>query len=449
MHSIILKLVKKYIILVLFLHFSGCAYVHAGKIEIKAPASAGRIVNLTGYSGMKEVFLTSLSLDSTGYGIYSGPYEGFLLMEINNSGVYPILHTGSSTLVIIDTGMSVPDFPGDFENTSFYKILLRKKQLSNQQNAIREALQFFGEKDPLHDVTLEKQRKINDSIRALNAQLQSDTTSLYAKIFQGKNLIESTWGIRTKDELNNRKTLMLAFLKKNTAALYHTDILRQIAFQYAMMNEYVAVGRENDQWVLNDIDTWIHELIGLLTPNEIANFFLNMAVGRRMIGLGIQILNRFPDYTTCETGISSAREKENHTADLTIEKWKSAETGKLLSQLGSIKILAFFSPDCPACIPSQKDLEGRFHAESLSYPVITVFCGNQSPFGMSESALPRNLGWYVDDTGHGDGLELCRSLGIEKFPAYIILGDHQEVLTTFHYAEKVAEYLKSNKIMGK
>jgi len=388
-------------------------------LQIKLTGSAGKKITVTGFSGMREEKLAEMTMNSEGVAKYSGDYQGFLLLEIENKGLFPvILEQNQVTFSLDEKGF--PRFT-DRENSRLYEALNRKNTSEHKRMTLRENLSYFRENDPYYPVLKRKQKEL-DSVKVnYESGIMNEKSSLAGLIMQGRQVIESTYGIRTKEQLDERKKAMLDFLSANYKQLYHSDIFRQTAFQYAMMNEYVAKSREEHyKYVIADIKDWIDRLNGKLTPEEITGFFLEMAVGRRMISLGSVILENYAGYTGCTVKNVPAT-KHGVFPDITLHLWKSKETGMPLSKLGEgKKLLIFYDEDCVFCLPAHVRMMNLLENNAQSINVITVFTGKKSPVELEELELPRQFNyWYYDDPAAG--ATLSSNLGIKKYPAFVIL----------------------------
>lgn len=388
-------------------------------LEVRIQQAQGKKLTITGFSGMKEEKLTELVLDKEGFAKYSGDYQGFALIEIENKGLFPVI-LGQETVKFSIDERGIPQFT-DKENAWLYDALNRKNISEQKRITLKENLNYFREDDPYYRVLKRKQVEL-DSLKGLNENAaRNKSGTLASLILQGRQVIESTYGIRTKEQLYDRKKAMLDYLYINFEKLYHTDMFRQIAFQYAMMNEYVAKSREEHyKYVIADIGDWITKLDGKLTPEEITEFFLSMAAGRRMISLGTEILGNFGKYTGCPVK-NFPHHGKSTLADFTVHLWKSKETQLPMSKISNgKKLVIFYDEDCVFCLSGHVRMMNLLEKNGASVPVITVFTGQKSPTELEDLVLPRQFNyWYYDDPATGS--KLTSALGIQKYPAFVVL----------------------------
>ena len=92
-------------------------------------------------------------------------------------------------------------------------------------------------------------------------------------LLRSKELLESTYSIRTVPELDARKEKLHAFVRRHYASLRHSDMVRRLIGQSFMMHEYVTYGDEGtppadiraryEQAVQNEVGAWM----ALLRPH--------------------------------------------------------------------------------------------------------------------------------------------------------------------------------------
>ena len=397
----------------------------AGELEIKTNQPAKKIT-ITGYSGLKEQKIADLFTDSTGFAKHSGDYQGFLLLDIENTGVFPvILHDRPVAFSLDQTG----DLHfSDPENTWFYEALKREKTSDQQKRTLQE-----------------KQKELDQTNREHEKHFPGETGPMAAILLQGQLLIESACAIHTKEALTEGKQAMLGFLSLHFIDLFHSDMFRQMAFQYVMMNEYVAQSQD-EHWrlVLSDIHDWINEFRGRLSPEEITGFFVEMAVGRRMISLAGEIMCEFSAYTGCPVGPGhETGQADPH--ELMLHVWKSGDAAIPISQTGTgKKLLIFFDEDCVFCLPGHVRMMKLIEKNGLSLPVITVFSGKKSPHELEELALPRKFTYWLYD-GPAYGSKVCNIPGVQKYPAFVILDPAHPGAEVFYSSDEVIRSLISAK----
>ncbi len=373
----------------------------AGGLEIRT-GHPGATVRLTGYSGLRELALASLVADGEGVARYNSDYRGFILTEINNLGVFPVIvMNGPVTFSFGAAGE--PGFT-DPENIWFYDALKKKKQADSLSGVVGEDL---------------------DSTRAdYRKRVVASGDRISAILLQGQLVLESSYGIRSREDLDETKKIMLDFLSGQFDRLYHSDMFRQMAFQYAMMNEYVAQSREEHYgWVLTDIGDWMTLFRGRLSPEEITGFFTEMAVNRRMISLASEIVGKFGEYGGCPVGSTGSGLPVSWPGIL-LHAWKESRPPVPLGEAGpGKKLLIFYDEECLFSLPGHVRMMGLLEKNNLELPVVTVFSGRRSPPEADELVLPRRFSlWFRDDPA--EGRPVCSRMGIRKFPAFLILDDN-------------------------
>ncbi len=106
------------------------------------------------------------------------------------------------------------------------------------------------------------------------------------RILQARVLNESTYGIKTKEELREKKEKYHQFIKENLSILKHSDMLIEICKQYLMMNEYVSFSKTEfyDQ-IVEDAKSWMEVVSPEIPKEEALKFVVQNFFGRSMVGI--------------------------------------------------------------------------------------------------------------------------------------------------------------------
>jgi hypothetical protein len=406
----------------------------AGELTIRT-GHPGAGIKITTFEGLQEHVVTGILTGNDGSATYRSDYSGFLLVEIGNTGIFPVILNNGPVVFSFDKS-GFPHF-SDAVNTWLYDALGRKKKVDEQRRILRDATSFFSENDPFHPALKKKEQEMEHSGRALKKDIAGNVNMMAATLIRGQLIIDRTYGIKSEEDLKNVKKEMLLFLSQNQAELYHSDMFRQMAFQYAMMNEYVAQSREEHYaLVLSDIGDWIAMFRGKLSPEEITAFYTEMAAGRRMISLAVEILGKFGSYAGCPVDPAPSHEA-TALPDLPLQSWKSDGSPIPLSSAGNgNKLLVFYDEACVFSLPGHVRVMALLEKNGLSLPVITIFAGKKSSQELDEQVLPRKITyWYRDDPG--SGFRIGALLGIRKYPAFVIV-DPENRRTDVYYTGDAA-----------
>lgn len=267
-------------------------------------------LELVGYDGLAEIPLFKGSIGAGEKQEIATPYQGLALLRFAGGQGYPVLLGDTSFTLNIAGPAEPPAFAGSGEN------------------------EFFAGR--------------------LAGREPGGTPSDFALILlRAKELLESTYPIRTVPELTAKKEEIHAFVRDQYKSLSHSDMVRRLVGQYFMMHEYVSYHREGipptdlraryQQAVVDGVGSWLEILRPHIPGHVILNYCLSLYYERSMVTLAALIAENFPNVAFCP-GV--ARETWRFPDSLPV----AGADGGGERELGSIKggkIIAFVSDDCP------------------------------------------------------------------------------------------------------
>jgi len=299
--------------------------------EIEFQNNSGLDIAILGYEGFNKYELLDITSEQNQIITYCIEYKGLAILRFPTGQSYPVYFDTTAFQIIVNDPNSPPEFINSPDNEWLYNWLRTKNPEELNTN------QFIGIK------VLIKARLLN----------------------------ESTYVLKTKEELQSKKEEYKKFLKPNIHYLFNSDMLIQLCRQYLMMNEYVVHSKMEFQDQVNeDVDNWIDMVSGYIKPDEAVRFILEIFYGRSMVAIAGSILD-------CNTEILLNNHIESqfkpdgkfpdlnvHTADSEYG-WKLSQNNgeKIISVVGEEDVIAKVST-----IINAREMEDN----NLQIPIIII-----------------------------------------------------------------------------
>jgi len=411
-------------IIIIMMALAGWIGTHAQVLEIHTPAFANKQVTVTSFRGLDSDTLFSSRLDKDGNAVINMKEDGFILIGLNGKQVYPMIYSMKENQFRLRDN-EIPDFTGFPQNSFFLRHLIHRQELLAQSELIKKELITFAADDTLCTALRKKQNSLSNEYQQYD-RLYIDSAGFTGAVFiSAKNLMESSSGIHTEEELVQKKKEFHQFIHDHYVLISSSDMLQQLAGQCMMMNEYVIVGKKKmETQVEKDICDWIQLLKGHIGKNDIVHYFLRYFISRYMVTMTGFIYEKFPDLSTCPVQHEEITAGTLHKSQA-IKRIDASTLDKIITP-GEIRKSVWIVMDvaCPASIAGQV-LLNRFIAEQkIPVSVITVFCGRrpgQGDYHMLPDVkktifLPEGI------SGIGDS-----DVRIEKYPAFIMINSTKQV----------------------
>ena len=267
-------------------------------------------IQLIGYDGLAESSLYKGTIAAKGNQKINTAYRGLALLQFAEGQGYPVLIGEESYTLDIADPAEPPVFAGSQANEFLYRLLTGKATEGQQDDF---------------------------------AQL----------MVQAKQLLESTYPIRTVGELTAKKEEMHTFVRNHYQSLRHSDMVRRLIGQYFMMHEYVDYHIEGapatdiqeryQQAVVDGVASWLEILHPHIPEHTVMNYCLSLYYERSMVTLDSLITEKFNDVAYCP-GV------EKETWIFPDDLHVTGADGREDKELGTIKgekMIAFVSDDCP------------------------------------------------------------------------------------------------------
>jgi len=350
-------------IALLFTILSGCKHSpstsSSSSASIKISSEQDIKFEIITYAGFKSNIFLKGEIKADEAREIKLDYDGFALLTIN--GIYPyplIIGKGEINIGFSKTGVA-PEITNSPENTFFYDFYGNHNKLSSQVRFYSESLQKAGEQDPPF---LSLQTKL-DSVISLKMemakQLPKAEFPVASAILQEKLLEESSWGIKTLNELHKTQKEFTDFAKENYKYLKNSEQLSALIRQSFMMLEYInyyeSIEKSGDQKaditkakellrseMLKQTQMWMDALkADVPEPVSLAQC-VKTYYNRGMVSKSLEIISAFDEKAKCEGG---GVKQINFPASFEITKGDGVSSYQT-DQIQSKKIIVLVDNDC-------------------------------------------------------------------------------------------------------
>jgi len=267
-------------------------------------------IAIKGYENLREIVLFKGSLSSEVKHRIDTPYRGFALLVFEKGQQYPVILGQQSFILNIKGADTLPSFTGSEENEIFYKLLTGA--------------------EPGHT--------------------RYDFPLL---MIEAKQLLESTYSVRTFDELTSMKEKFHTFVGTHYEQLQHSDMLRRLLGQYFMMHEYADFHIEGapagdiqvqyEKAVISGVENWLEILKVHIPEHEVLNYCVSLYYNRSMVSLAHLIVSNFRAIAYCQGNIqeSVSLPEELHVTDA------DGNSKGVVKDFKNNAVFSFVSADCP------------------------------------------------------------------------------------------------------
>jgi len=243
---------------------------------------------------------------------------------------------------------------------------------------------------------------------------------------RAEQLLESSYSIRTPEELNDRKKAFHGFVRDHYQDLKHSDMIRRLLGQYFIMHEYVKyhtkgapvtdIRKKYREAVLAGVGSCFKILKPYIPEHEILNDCVSLYYNRSMVTLASLIIANFRDVAYCP-GVE--KEKFSFPDELAVVD----ANGKMERKLGEFRgdrVIAFVSNDCPVSMVETISKVRELADRKKDVPVIVAPLQklSGSHLAMSRMLSSGNIFFINDEKWRKDNLP--KNI---KLPLFIRIGD--------------------------
>lgn len=292
-------------------------------------------IELTGFEALAEKTIFEGELSAGEKQEIDIPYRGLALLSFPKGQTYPLIITDNPLTIKIDEPGIPPVFESGSENDYFYKLLA-------------------------------------------GAEVEDGKFPFANLMIRAKNLLESSYNIKTLEELTAKKKEFHEFVRKDYQGLKHSDMVRRLMSQFFMMHEYVDYHQQGkpaadirvnyQREVVSGVKGWLETLTPHLSKNEVLNHCVSFYYQRSMVALASHIMQNFPESAYCSGEEKSSIKLPGKTR---ITKGDDGQNMKL-ADMPADKIIAFVSEECPVSMVEAVIQARRLAARHPNAPLIVA-----------------------------------------------------------------------------
>ncbi len=359
-------MMQKYLfnfVLLLFFFFAGNTPIQAALV-IQAKVAAD--FEVRSFNGIVENSLFQGRLAAGRKQEIATSYQGLALLLLEGGRQYPLLLDDTSLQVTIITPAAAPVIDGSNANDALYSALKEKTPVP--------------EKYPFAHLMI-----------------------------QAKNLLESSYSIKTVQELTDKRKEFQEFVKTHYQQLRFSDMVRRLIGQYFMMHEYVRYHEQKEpdkpprqngatsyknlylkqqihgnefsdktrrlthqDAVISGVGAWLDLLQALIPRQEVLNFCVGLYYNRSMATLGHRIVAAYPRDAFCP---GMEQDHFNFPLELAIVVRNGKDELEMSLgdfQGGSEKDFAFVSTGCPVSMVETVIRARQLAKEGKNQPLFVV-----------------------------------------------------------------------------
>ena len=395
----------------------------------RSPFPADTKVVFTGYEGFRSAELGSTRVTSGQQIDYFTSYHGLCMMSAEGYPEYALILENDPTCIEWD---SIPSFPCDQENPILYARLQALDTIGSQVAAWQESTDSLEKADLLI--------AIKQSIDHCREGISSSAHSKAGLYIEASLMAMEAALVTLPATMGDQKSAILDFVGRNFQTFYHSDRLITLSDAYVGMNRHVFSSEISAaQASVYDVEQWISALEGMMPARDIVEHFLMLFAKMGETDVLAQLLEAQAGNFECEQYVGNTKRPANMPYTFSVFVGPDLGREYTLDQFtGMKKILAMYSPDCPASIAALVALYGYMSANQVRIPVILVpdneleeplksLVMDKAPFGMQ--------------TGMKMGGSLMMGAGIQQLPAYIILDQRNLLSDVFYSFSELKAYL--------
>ncbi|MBN2543885.1 hypothetical protein JXI42_13590 [bacterium] len=312
-------------------------------------------LKLEGYDNFESFTIIDTSIDSGSSIKLTTDYDGFAIIKFFNSVQYPLIISQDTLSTYLHDPGEAPTVQNSPENEFMYGWLSTYVQSRSNLFTLEQELSTIDSLEPEYDQK-EAEIRITQGQLEKQEELLSASGFQYAKpLLQARLLNESTYGIKTLDELNEKREAFEHFVNNNYDILQHSDMLMELIKQYFMMHEYVSYLEEGSEdikgskklqyeYILSGVDDWVELLKGRIESREVVEFCAGLYYARSMVTQASRIFDHYRDeFLLNDTGVKKYLfERNEQFPDLAYVD-AEMESRVKLAQLKGEKIIAVIS----------------------------------------------------------------------------------------------------------
>jgi hypothetical protein len=411
--------------------------LHAqGRLHIASDADAA--FTLTGFDAFSTFDIARVDLSGGRDTIINNPYRGLALMRYGNGSVYPLIMEDTETKIIFPNDSPLPVFPDGGENLFLYGFLTSFRELSARAGHLQYLLAGAeGDEDSLSHFR-EELGLVNSRLDSLKAGLPEPDYPLASLFLRGRMLIESSYSIRTHEELQSHKGEFLTYIREGFPQLRYSDLIQETGRQYMMMNEYVLSGKDVvNQTRINDVADWTGALAVWVEPAAVVDFFVGAFYGRSMVTQASAIAGSFAGIVISDGCVPVPFEICDTIGGLILTDYEGLRTENM-DDWDVDKVLSLVSEDDMVSLAETVSLVRDITTEGLFLPLVVVPAEPLSLRHLGMRSLCQGFLFFATD----ESRQQIFPGSPPGLPCFLLLDSSNRVLICSSSRKEIIEYAR-------
>ncbi|NOX45590.1 MAG: hypothetical protein GXO89_01255 [Chlorobi bacterium] len=244
-------------------------------------------------------------------------YRGFALLTINNTFSYPLIIGNEDIHIDFTKPGAAPEIKEGDENRFFYTFYGAYNLLNSQLRFYNNKKNRMAGNDSLYREIVAITDSLNQEKELLVSGLPQKNYPVASAILQEKLLEESSWGIKSLDELHQKQKGFAQFASGNYPYLQHSQQLSALINQSFMMLEYInyyeSIEKTGDKKtdidkikellrseMIDQTQLWIDALKPYVPEPVILAQCVQAFYNRSMTTKAMEIISAFGELAKCE-----------------------------------------------------------------------------------------------------------------------------------------------------
>ncbi len=354
-------------------------------------------VKLEGVNGFDFVKLLELNNENLTQKQFYVDYSGLALIKYSGGQIYPIYLKGKNTKVELFEPNTPPQFMDSPDNDFLYYWIGSYRKLQNDTKMLEMSVERLGKEDAFVTEIVKEQERLEAKRLSMVKELEGDEFLEVKRILQARVLNESSYGIKTKEDLKEQKEKYHAFVKENITILEHSDMLIEICKQYLMMNEYVSFTKsEFYAQIIEDTKNWMEIVSPELSKKEAVVFVTKNFFGRSMVAIANSVYESQEDLFIGKSEEKKPFELGEKIPDYSIKMEGSAKAVEVL-KMKRYKVFSIVGKDDVISKVATISLARDIETQNSNIPVIIIPKKKLSPEHYVMDKMYARTLYFVDN----------------------------------------------------
>jgi hypothetical protein len=435
---------KKTLVLLIAIILNGISFGQ-GSLVMKAEKSCN--FQLTGFRGLYSFTIAEMSLQEGQQEVfdYNG-YTGLALIVFESGQRYPLILNGDFIQAVIHDPDTAPALSGSAENDFLYSFLNDFQKSSRELLELESSLTEISDADPFRGAIEGARENLTTKKADLEEQLNTSNYLCATLLLKARVLMESTYSIKTEEELNRKKQEILGFVKENYGWLFYSDMLAELCNQFFMMEEYVFFKSQSfEQAIISSSNDWLELVKGYLEPKEMLGFICAFYYNRGMVSYASAIMNSQTELVFGGNLESLPEMPKNiNTLDELNISSPYMDFGAELSDLKGPKVLAIVDNSNIFSKIETIVLARLIEQQEINCAIVIVPMGEQKEYLRLMNKMFAGTFYFSFEMP-----EICREVEMDsKLPLFITLNTENLPVKVYKDSREVITHLEGNLLVS-